>query len=127
MLATALAIFALWSLILAPKLDRDSFWSFVALYGFLFISFLQWFAVIYKSISIRVLIELSTRPDTAMSLDTIYESTILAGAYSRRLANLEAGGFIVSDAGAVRLTRKGQKVVRWIEIFQRLFAVTASG
>jgi hypothetical protein len=122
---TAFAVFALWLWARPPS--AAAFWSFAALYGFLFVAFLQAFAVIFKSISLRMLVEIDRLPGKTLSVDRAHEALIRQGAYARRLVGLEKGGLISQEGPTIRLTEKGRRTAEWLLAFQRLFGIRQSG
>lgn len=124
---TGSAIFIVWVVVLGAAFDERTFWGFLAIYGFLFISFLQAFAIIYKSISLRMLVEIANVHGAALPFDAAHHALVVNGAYARRLANLEAGGFLTRTGPSIQLTGKGKKAVHQLTSAQRLFRVANSG
>lgn len=122
---TALAAFAIGLWLFGP--DRDAFWSFTALYGFLFMAFLQAFAVIYKSISLRMLVEIAGLPQRSLAVDEAHRTLVVDGAYARRLAGLEKGGLLRRDGDKIHMTEKGRSTARRIAALQRFFGIERSG
>lgn len=122
---TALAVFAVSLWLASP--GREVFWSLTALYGFLFVAFLQAFAIIYKSISLRMLVEVAGRPEKGLAADEAHRTLVIEGAYARRLAGLEKGGLVRRDGDKIRMTGKGQVTARRIAALQRFFGIESSG
>ncbi len=126
-IGTALAVLASTLALFSHGLDNITFWSFVTLYGFLFIVFLQAFAILYKSISLRVLVEIARLPTQSLPIDEVYTALVADGAFARRLSGLEKGGHLYREGNDILLTEKGRVVADRISAAQRLFGIDASG
>lgn len=106
---------------------RDTLWSFIALYGFLFLSFMQAFAIILKSISLRILVEIDALPSRSLAPADVHRLLVVDGAYSRRLDGLEKSGLLMRREDTIRLTEAGRRVAERLLAIQGWFGIRQSG
>jgi len=103
------------------------FLAFFSVYVCLFLIFVQVFSVFYKSISLRLLLDIRSRQGDRASLEWVYDECILAGSYQRRLEILEASGLISRQSGVIALTLAGRRTADRLLAAQRFFGIEGSG
>ncbi len=106
---------------------RVLFWPLSASYWFLALCFLMAFGAIYKSISLRILLDLLDRPNRSDSYKAVLERYVEQESYHDRLAILLAHGLATREPGGFRLTRKGRRTAAAIHAVQRFFKIERSG
>lgn len=102
-------------------------WAFFAVYLCLFLIFVQVFAIFYKSISLRLILDVATRQGGHAPLDWVYAESIMAGSYHRRLAVLAEGGLIARQGYTIALTPKGAATARQLMVVQNVLGIENSG
>ena len=106
---------------------RVLFWPLSASYWFLAFCFLMAFGAIYKSISLRILLDLLDRPNRSESYEAILERYVQHESYQDRLGILVADGLATREHAAFQLTRKGRRIAATAHAVQRLFKIERSG
>jgi hypothetical protein len=106
---------------------RLAFWPFSATYGFLTLCLLMIFGALYKSVSLRMLGDLSRTASGAMAERELLERYIEEDSFGRRVAILLEEGHAQRTADGLQLSSKGRRVASAIHLLQRLFAIRASG
>ncbi len=106
---------------------RMAFWPFTAAYAFLALSLLVPFGALYKSVSLRMLGDLSgiaghARPERELLARYIEEDS-----FGRRIDILLEQGYAERTADGLRLSITGRRVAARIHLLQRAFAIRASG
>ena len=85
-------------LLVAARLGRAvRFWPVSATYWFLALCFLTAFGAIYKSISLRILLDLLNRPDRSERLEAILDRYVRRESYQARLSILVADGLTTQE------------------------------
>jgi len=109
--------------LVAAKID---FWSYLILYALLIAGFVQAFAILYKSVSLRVLHDIDIEGANGKTLDRLYSDNILRS-FDRRLHVLQDQGLISVQDNSVSLTSKGLNTAETIKRVQRLLGISTSG
>jgi hypothetical protein len=107
--------------------ERPSLWAVSATYAFAVLVFLMAFGAIYKSVSLRILADLSRRPGWRESRRDLLARYIERESYQSRLAVLAEEGLAVDDATGFRLTGKGRRLARVARALQRAWKIDRSG
>lgn len=126
-LAAAIAIGVLAIAVSAGLGQRVNFWGFAASYGFFTLTFLMGFGAIYKSISLRILLDLSNRPGRAELYDRVLDRFIVQESFRNRLAVIEEQQFAARIGGCFALTRRGRRLACAIAMIQKFYRVGRSG
>ncbi|MFH1846519.1 MAG: hypothetical protein ABH869_03060 [Candidatus Omnitrophota bacterium] len=87
-------------------------------YLFLFFGYCQFYFIIDRSISVRIMIELEKTPDKKLSMDQIQKIYKPEYIFSRRMQHLVDSKYIVEESGFYRNRRSGQisaKVFRFLK------------
>lgn len=103
------------------------FWPSSVAYWFLAICFLMVFGAIYKSISLRILAELSVRPGRREDYRAILDRYVHRESFQGRVRILAADGLAVNDGSGLVLTRKGRRIASVVAAIQRWFRIERSG
>lgn len=104
-----------------------NFWSFTVSYSFFTLCFLMAFGAIYKSISLRMMMDLLKRPGHANDMDVIVKNYLTEDSFQDRLAVVQQNFLVDRTEGWYVLTVKGRAFAGRIRCVQRLFNITKSG
>ena len=104
-----------------------AFWPFSAAYGFLTLSLLMVFGALYKSVSLRMLGDLSKVSGHALPERELLARYIEEDSFGRRVAILLAQGHAERAVDGLRLSVKGRRLAAAVHCLQRAFAIRASG
>jgi len=104
-----------------------SFWSVSAMYWCPTLGFLMVFGAVYKSISLRILLDLASRPDRAESYQAILKRYVQQESYLARLAILSAAGLADRLPEGLQLTPKGLRIAAICRTLQSAFRIEQSG
>ena len=104
-----------------------AFWQFSSAYGFLTLSLLMVFGALYKSVSLRMLGDLSKVSGLALPERELLARYIEEDSFGRRVAILLDQGHAERTADGLRLSIKGRRIAAAIHRVQRAFAIRASG
>lgn len=122
----ALIYFAVLAISLACRV-RVAFWDFSAAYGFVMLCLLMVFGALYKSVSLRMLGDLSKIPEHAMSERELLVRYIEVESFARRVGILLERDLAERSGGGLRLSAKGRRIAACIQLLQRTFTIRASG
>lgn len=104
-----------------------AFWPFSAIYWCLSLIFLMIFGAVYKSISLRILLDLLERPGRSDDYAAVLQRYVSEESFERRLRVMLDAGFAARDANGFRLTEKGRRIATIVRGVQAAFAIEASG
>jgi hypothetical protein len=107
--------------------NRLAFWAFSATYGFLTLCVLMLFGALYKSVSLRMLGDLSKTADHALPEQELLARYIEEDSFGRRVAILLEEGHAERTAAGLALSQKGRRIAGAIHRLQQAFAIRASG
>jgi hypothetical protein len=103
------------------------FWPFSAAYWFLSLIFLMVFGAVYKSISLRILLDLLERPGRSDEYAAVMQRYVSEESFERRLLVMLDAGLAARGADGFRLTEKGRRISSIVRRVQAVFAIEASG
>ena len=103
------------------------FWHFAAGFAFPTVCFLMVFGATYKSLSLRILLDLSNREGGRDAYGAILDRYIAKESYANRLQVMETSGFTTCLDGRYALTPRGAWLAARVRAVQRFFAIGASG
>ena len=106
---------------------RVAFWPLSAAYGFLTLSLLMLFGALYKSVSLRMLGDLSKTEDHSLPERELLARYIEEDSFGRRVAILLEQGMAERTVAGLRLSSKGRRIAAGIHLLQRAFGIRASG
>jgi hypothetical protein len=106
---------------------RLVFWPFSAAYGFLTLCGLMLFGALYKSVSLRMLGDLSKTAGHALPEQELLARYIEEDSFGRRVAILLEQGHAERTAEGLALSSKGRRIAAAIDRLQQAFAIRASG
>jgi hypothetical protein len=104
-----------------------NFWTMSIVFWFATLLFLMVFGALYKSVSLRILLDLLDRPGRAGLYSAILARYVAAESFESRLAVMQENGFAVPTPAGYALTDKGHRLARLVGALQRLFAIERSG
>jgi hypothetical protein len=104
-----------------------AFWPFSAAYGFLTLCVLMLFGALYKSVSLRMLGDLSKTAGHALPEQELLARYIEEDSFGRRVAILLDQGHAERSAEGLALSSKGRRIAAAIARLQQAFAIRASG
>lgn len=116
--------------ILLPLVFKQSinFFYYTSLYLFFSMSYFFFFGGVYKSISVRILIELLNAHGNSLNKNIIYKDFVIQDSYKSRLNNLEKNKFITSNKkGDLTLTAKGMILVKLLNFVQKIYKIKFKG
>lgn len=102
-------------------------WAMLACYSFLTLSFLMVFGAVYKSLSLRILLSLMSRPSRTDSCRRLFEAYLVDDSFRNRLDVAMSSGLVAEEAGYLRLTDRGEKLARRVKAIQASFGIFRSG
>ena len=115
-------------IVIAASLGRTVlFWPFSATYWFLVLCFLMGFGAIYKSISLRILLDLLNQPGRADRYEGILHRYVQQESYQRRLNILVEAGLATRGRAGYEVTRRGRQRAAIVHALQGLFKIECSG
>jgi hypothetical protein len=103
------------------------FLAFFSVYVCLFLIFVQIFSVFYKSISLRLVLDIRNRQGDRAPLEWVYAECIVAGSFRRRLDILEASGLISRELNVITLTPAGRRTADRLLTAQKILGIEKSG
>ena len=104
-----------------------AFWPFSAAYWFLSLVFLMVFGAVYKSISLRILLDLLERPGRSDNYAGVMQRYVNEESFKRRLLVMLDAGLTARDADGFQLTEKGRRISSVVRRVQAVFAIETSG
>ena len=104
-----------------------NFWSVSIVFWFATLLFLMAFGALYKSVSLRILLDLLGRPGHAGLYSAILARYVAAESFESRLTVMQENGFAVATPAGYALTDKGRRLARVVGALHRLFAIERSG
>lgn len=111
--------------LVAPLLPlmHIEFFAFSTAYWFLCAIFLLAFGAVYKSISLKILLNLLEREDRSESYDVILTRYILQNSFQNRLEIMRTSGFIIVNHGNFQLTEKGRSLASRVRLLREFFGL----
>ncbi|MBI5562813.1 MAG: hypothetical protein HY894_08210 [Deltaproteobacteria bacterium] len=100
-----------------------NFLSGLMLYVFLFLGYCQFYFIVDRSISVRVMIEMERAADKRLSFDEIMRVYSFHGILQRRLEHMVEGEYLVQDGEYYVNTAKGRweaRLFRFLKEFLKL-------
>jgi hypothetical protein len=106
---------------------RHSFWSLSISYWFGSLSFLMVFGAIYKSVSLRMMLDLLDSPEHSLPEQDLLASYIKSTSFEDRLDVSLKSGLAEKSPEGYLLLPKGRMVARLVQGLHRAFAIKKSG
>jgi hypothetical protein len=101
-------------------------WPGIALLAFGCMIFLIAYSAIYKSISLRLLIEVAHANPYAVSIVQLHEKTVLPP-FLDRIKMLEATNYLVNKDGRITVTEHGRWIASKLNYWRMILGFTQSG
>ncbi len=102
-------------------------WTYTITYSCLMLIFLMGFGAIYKSLSLRILLDLSKQPDMTDSYARIYNAYLINDSFLNRLEVIKAQKFATENDHHFLLTARGRAISYRLRSIQQLFGIKNSG
>ena len=125
--AAGLAVYAAVVAVAAMSGRGVLFWPMSAAYWFFTLIFLMGFGAIYKSISLRILLDLLERPGHADRYDAILNRYVQHESYHHRLSLLTEGGLARRGPAGCEVTPRGRRLAAIVQVLQGFFKIEYSG
>ena len=97
------------------------------IYLFLFFGYCQFYFIIDRSISVRVMIEMENSPQKKLTAEEIKEVYSLDGLLTRRLGHMVGTNYIVENSGYYTNTRKGRFEARLFKFLKDFLQLGPGG
>jgi len=104
-----------------------NFWTVSIVFWFTTLLFLMAFGAVYKSVSLRILLDLLGRPGHAGLYSAILARYVVAESFENRLIVMQENGFAVPTSAGYALTDKGRRLAGAVGALHHLFAIDRSG
>ena len=104
-----------------------NFWNMSIVFWFTTLLFLMAFGALYKSISLRILLDLLDRPGHAGLYSAILARYVAAESFESRLTVMQENGFAILTPAGYVLTDRGRRLAGLVGSLHRLFAIERSG
>jgi len=104
-----------------------NFWRVLVVFCFLVICHLMVFGAVYKSISLRMMLDLLTVPGRRLATDEVFSRYIQGESFEARTQVMIAQGLATPSAAGFSLTAKGRRVARTAQVLQQAFDIDTSG
>jgi hypothetical protein len=129
LVAVAAALFAyLAALVAAIVISQTvNFWTISIVFWFPTMTFLMAFGALYKSVSLRILVDLLARPGQMELCSIILQRYIAAESFENRLALMLENKWTIPTSAGYALTERGQRIARLLTVLQQMFAIQRSG
>jgi len=126
-LVTAIIVFFVTATALLIAGGPINVLGFIISYGFFVLCFLMAFGALYKSISLRIMSDLSKTPSKTEVYDQVVARYIAAESYQSRLAVILKNGLAVRMKDRLALTPRGRSIALCIRSVQKAFGIQNSG
>jgi hypothetical protein len=104
-----------------------NFWGFAVFYWFLVMGFVLAFGAIYKSLSLRILLDLLGRPGHSDNGAALHDRYLIADSFQNRLAVILSKGLVSVNNDQYSLTQQGRSLALRVQSVQRVFGISRSG
>lgn len=126
-LATAAVVYVAAAAVFMLLGQVVGFWAYSTTYWFLVLCFLMAFGAIYKSLSLRILLDLTEKSELTGSADELAQRYIFGSSFEDRLGIAVDGGLAARSADGLSLTSRGRALASRVRAAQRAFGITRSG
>jgi len=123
----AIAVFFLGLTMFVFVGQTVNFWVFATGYWFLTTCFLMLFGAIYKSISLRILLELFKKPSRMDSYQDVFTRFVVNDSFQNRLNLINDKKLASFENDGYVLTPKGTRIAKFARALQLAFGITRSG
>ena len=124
------AAFAVYAVVLAAAAViscEANFWTTSIFFWFPTVVFLMGFGAVYKSVSLRILLDLLLRPGHAERYSAMLARYVAAESFENRLVVMQGSGLTVATSAGYALTGRGRLLAGVVGALQGLFAIERSG
>lgn len=124
---TSFATFILGLAWIAVSGRAVNVWAFSVCYWFFVLCFLMVFGALYKSLSLRILLDLSKIPGRTDSYAALHSRYIERESFQSRLNVIQQARFAQSTESGFALTARGRRLAEAAHAMQRVFRIEKSG
>jgi len=110
---------------LAPV--EANYWRALAVFLFLTLSHLMIFGATYKSISLRILLDLFLAPSGRLPAELVFSRYIEQESFTARIQVMIAQGLASHSRHGITLTPRGRRLAAAVGLLQRLYGIEKSG
>lgn len=110
---------------LAPV--EANYWRALAVFLFLTLSHLMIFGAAYKSISLRILLDLFLAPSGRLPAELVFSRYIEQESFTARIQVMIAQGLASHSRHGITLTPRGRRLAAAVGLLQRLYGIEKSG
>jgi predicted transcriptional regulator len=104
-----------------------NYWHSFVVFTFLALIYLMVFGATYKSISLRILLDLFKAPEKKLLADELFSSYVEQESFQARIKVMIEQGLASQSREGIRLTKKGHRIAGAVESIQRLYNIKTSG
>lgn len=104
-----------------------NYWHSFIVFSFSTLLYLMIFGATYKSISLRILLDLLRAPERKLSADKLFANYVSQESFHARIEVMVAHGLARRLPEGIHLTPKGRRFASAIEKVQRLYNIESSG
>lgn len=124
--ALAALVHAMVAIVLATAGILDSYWHYAAAFSLGFMVYLFGFSALYKSISLRILVDIDSQPGGIASLDDIFKRVVMRS-FKQRAEALVALGAVERVGSRYAVTDAGRRTAQRIEKLRKLIGCEGGG
>jgi hypothetical protein len=123
---TAVLVYA--GAVVGASFSRNAnFWIVSVAFWFPSLVFLMCFGAVYKSVSLRILLDLRARPGEMDRYSAVLARYVMTESFESRLHVMDENGLAIQTSSGYALTDKGRRLAKLASALQRLFAIERSG
>ena len=104
-----------------------NYWRALAVFIFLTVCHLMIFGAAYKSISLRILLDLFLAPAGKLPSDLVFSRYIAQESFTARIQVMITQGLASNSRHGIALTDKGRRLASVVGLLQRLYSIEKSG
>jgi hypothetical protein len=104
-----------------------NYWRALVVFLFLLLCHLMIFGAAYKSISLRILLDLYRAPSRKMSAELVFSRYIEQESFMARIQIIVTQGLASYSSDGIILAPKGQRLAAAVGLLQRLYDIKTSG
>lgn len=128
LVVTLACLFALASVPAGALVSIEAnYWRALVVFLFLTLCHLMIFGAVYKSISLRILLDLFLAPLGKLPADLVLSRYIEQESFAARIQVMITQDLASHSPRGITLTRKGRKLAAAVSLLQRLYSIQESG
>ena len=120
-------VYTVLFMVFADSFAAHYFLNGLVLFLFLFLGYCQFYFIVDRSVSVRIMIEIENSKEKRLTENQIQDVYSLEGMMARRLQHMDDGGYIRIESGAYLNTRKGQLEAQLFDWLKSLLRIGPGG